>query len=833
MKQKPSTARLADLFLHFKKILKNNTAIMGLIAELERALGGEFIYDRAFINQTARELIRLVREVIYSVNILSDNRYVALYDRLDAIVGSITSIALDEPDPAERRLFLSTLEVHRDLDYLVGGKAAVLGEIGNHLRLPVPEGFVLTTASYFTFLNKNDLLKIIYSIFAETTDPRERADRITGLIAMAPFPAALRKAVGDGLAGLRKKRGSLQTLAVRSSAVGEDGLRSFAGQFGSELNVASNVDAVLAACRKVIAARFSERVLDYAEGTTPRDIPMAILIQEMVTPRVSGIMQSHAPWRGSMRILVTAVDGLAARLADGSLTGHRFVLERQHPFQLVESEFSPESGEGKSVHEPGEKGLRRGSSPLSPAILRQLGEFAVLLEKTLDGPQEIEWACVDEEVTILQSRPLTSMAVPAPLPAEIADDLRQATVILQGRGHAAQIGIASGPVILVSPGDDPARFPVGGVAVAREASPQLSPIARKAAVVITDVGSPAGHFASICREYRTPALFGTKVATRLLRTGTEVTVDVEERTVYAGLVPSLVRLAAAHQDPYILSEETVTLRRLLRQVAPLALSDPSAANFTPVYCRTLHDIIRFCHEKAVSSLIDMQALGVAELPRSPRTLAAPIPLRIRLLDLGGGLADSAPSHGDITPDLVQSRPFVALLKGLLKESGWERDSVPFSMKDLLSSMTRPFNNLIGDEPYHGDNLAILADSYCNVSLRLGYHFNVIDAYFSKRVEENSIYFRFVGGFASEEKRLRRVELIAAILTGLHFRVEQNGDLLVAKANMLEKREMERTLSRIGELVSFTRQLDVRLVDDSAVERAFERFLAQVTGREKR
>ena len=828
-KQVNTTANLADLFQHFKKILGNNTALMKRIADLELALGGEYIFDRAFIDQAANDLIRLVREVIYSVNSLSGNRYVPLYERLDAIVGSMTSIVLGEPDPAERRLFLPVEELHRDLDYVVGGKAAVLGEIGNHLRLSVPEGFALTTSSYFLFLNENRLIKSIDSIFVESASPRQRADSIAKLITSAPFPEAFRKAVREGLAGLHKRRGAKQPLAVRSSAVGEDGLRSFAGQFGSELNIVPDVDSVLAACRKVIAARFSERVLDYAGNASPRDIPMAILVQEMIPARVSGIMQSHAPWRGIVRILITAVDGLAARLADGSLSGHRFVLERQHPFLLVESEFAPDFQEDLHALDFGEKGLRRGSSPLSPTVLRQLAECAVLLEKSLDGPQEIEWACVGEAITLLQSRPLTTMAALPPLPSEIAADLRQATVLLQGRGHAAQIGIASGPVVLVAPGDDPANFPVGGIAVSREASPRLSPIARKAAAVITDVGGPAGHFASICREYRTPALFGTKEATRLLIAGSNVTVDVEERTVYAGLVPGLLRLAAAHQDPHPLSAEAVTLRRVLRHVAPLSLSDPSAPNFTPANCRTLHDIIRFCHEKAVDSLINVQTLGLAALPSSPLLLAVSIPLRSRLLDLGGGLAADAPLQGEVAPSLVQSRPFLAILKGLLDDSAWEREPAPFSMKDLFSSMTRPLANLVGNEPYHGDNLAIIAASYCNLSLRLGYHFNVIDAYCSERPEDNTIYFRFVGGFASEDKRLRRVELIATILTGLHFQVEQKGDLLVAKAKMLDEVEMERTLTRIGALVSFTRQLDVRMVDDTAIELAFERFLALVTG----
>ena len=833
MVKKRAVTRLADLFQHFQKVLGNNTAVLERIAGLERALGGEYIFDRAFISQAASDLIRLVREVVYSLNALSGNRYTALYDRLEAIAGPIGSIALGGPEPEEHRLFIPAAELHRDLDYVVGGKAATLGEIGNHLKLPVPAGFALTTSAYFLFLTENDLLPQIEDIFSETGNPQERSRRITKLLSVAPFAEAFRQAVNQGLSGLFPHPGHRTPLAVRSSAVGEDGFRSFAGQFGSELNVTPEVESVLAACRRVMADRFSERVLDYAQGATPREIPMAILVQEMIPARLSGIIQSHAPWRGSERMLVTAVDGIAARLADGSLTGHRFVIERQHPFPLVESEFAPEANLLKAhAHQFGERGLRRGSSPLSPALLRQLAEFAVLLEKALGGPQEIEWACVGEEVTLIQSRPLTAMAVAAPPPAEVAADLRQATVLLQGRGHAAQIGIASGPVFLVAPGDDPGQFPVGAVAVAREASPRLSPIARKASALITDTGGPTGHLAAICREYHTPALFGTRDATRILPAGIEVTVDVEERTVYAGLVPGLLRLAAAGQDPHTLSAEAVTLRRLLRHVAPLSLADPTAPDFTPAHCRTLHDIIRFCHEKAADALIHLQTSGDTELPPSPLTLATPIPLRIRLFDLGGGLTADAPQSGEVPPTQVQSRPFSALLKGLLHESAWEREPAPFSVKDLLSSMTRPLANLLTEVPYHGDNLAIIAASYCNLSLRLGYHFNVIDSYFSERPEENTIYFRFVGGFATEDKRRRRVELIASILSGLHFQVDRQGDLLVAKVHMLEAAEMKRTLIRIGELISFTRQLDVQMVDDSAVERAFERFLGLVLGKDQ-
>jgi pyruvate,water dikinase len=127
--------------------------------------------------------------------------------------------------------------------------------------------------------------------------------------------------------------------------------------------------------------------------------------------------------------------------------------------------------------------------------------------------------------------------------------------------------------------------------------------------------------------------------------------------------------------------------------------------------------------------------------------------------------------------------------------------------------------------YAGDNLAIIADHYCNLSLRLGYHFNVVDAYMSPEPDNNYIYFRFVGGMAEREKRERRARLIGAILAGLYFKVERKGDLVVAKVKSLDLAQMKRVLQRLGELIAFTRQLDVRMRDETAIEHFFARFLA--------
>jgi pyruvate,water dikinase len=68
--------------------------------------------------------------------------------------------------------------------------------------------------------------------------------------------------------------------------------------------------------------------------------------------------------------------------------------------------------------------------------------------------------------------------------------------------------------------------------------------------------------------------------------------------------------------------------------------------------------------------------------------------------------------------------------------------------------------------------------------------------------------------------------MARILASLHFKIERQGDLLVGKAKMLAAEHMESILVSLGELVAFTRQLDVRMVDDATVQRLFAEFLSR-------
>lgn len=118
-----------------------------------------------------------------------------------------------------------------------------------------------------------------------------------------------------------------RTYAIRSSANLEDGLeRSFAGQFKSVLN-ARGLDTILQAIWAIWASARSPSVASYLEkqGLEPTDLKMAVIIQEMIDPVVSGVAFSKNPLTGMDETIVEAVEGSGELLVQDGVTPARWI----------------------------------------------------------------------------------------------------------------------------------------------------------------------------------------------------------------------------------------------------------------------------------------------------------------------------------------------------------------------------------------------------------------------------------------------------------------------------------------------------------------------------
>ena len=93
-----------------------------------------------------------------------------------------------------------------------------------------------------------------------------------------------------------------KTFAVRSSAIDEDGSQfSFAGQFETFLHVtfAEIEEKIKAIWRSVVSAR----VLKYREeNNLPLQFGIGVIVQEMITPEVSGVAFGMNPVSGPQTI---------------------------------------------------------------------------------------------------------------------------------------------------------------------------------------------------------------------------------------------------------------------------------------------------------------------------------------------------------------------------------------------------------------------------------------------------------------------------------------------------------------------------------------------------
>lgn len=185
-----------------------------------------------------------VQGMVHSLTSLSGKGYEPLSTVLKSLGrGARDELAADMHKATDSlTLSLDQIQTHHAKD--VGAKAANQVLMRNALALPTPDGFSITTAAYRLFLIETGLSAYIDEALAglAADDPAalEATSReIRAQIMESPLPEAIRIAIDRAVDNLAGGKSFELRLAVRSSAVGEDGEISFAGQYTSVLNVST------------------------------------------------------------------------------------------------------------------------------------------------------------------------------------------------------------------------------------------------------------------------------------------------------------------------------------------------------------------------------------------------------------------------------------------------------------------------------------------------------------------------------------------------------------------------------------------------------------------
>jgi pyruvate,water dikinase len=794
----------------FKDLLHHDRLGQQHMATLEMIHQDGKKVDFAFIEKTYGALSDEVATVISRLLEMSPRRHHLLlrsFGRIDATIRSL----IEAPRADEAPPFVLPLpSVTARHEALAGGKAARLAELAGALGLPVPAGFVVTANAFHHYCSHNQLRPIIAAHLARldiesTASLEETSAALTALIRQGSVPAPVRKAILDAYRRLQPANEPPCAVCVRSSAVAEDSSLSFAGQYSSVLNVLE--DGLMDAYKEVIASKYSPRALYYRiiHGLRDEETPMAVLVVVMVDARRSGVMYTRDPLdRKTDAITIYVVAGLGERLVSGRAAADVIRVARAAGKAAAPAE--PQTAPATTV----------ALDEASAARLAAWGEF---LEETFQHPQDVEW-CQDARggLFLLQSRPLqmdlsseagaTCPLVPASTPVRLA------------AGERAARGAAAGRVFKALRSSDVDRVPPGSVLVAPTTSPDFVKVMDRLSAVVTDVGSSAGHFASIAREFGIPVLVNTGTATRVLEDGETVTVDADGARVFAGVVEELLAASAAPRQAAAETPCATVLRAVLGHISPLTLLDPESPAFAPERCRSLHDVLRYAHEMAVRGMFFLGGRGGARL-KGARKLQSDIPILLYLVDLGEGIRSEAMSAPAAQPQDVLNAPFQFIWRGLSHpDIQWSQEILHFNWE----AFDRMSAGIVSLESPLLASYAILSRDYLNLSVHFGYHFVVVDTLCGPVSDENYIFLHFKGGGGAPENRRLRVLFLAKILAGYDFNLHQMGDVLDAHLRRAPGDVIGERLEMIGRLLGCTRLLDMVLQDEAGVDSLVGEFL---------
>lgn len=825
-------------YKYFQELLESNSELLKIVSDMEVKLRGEQVFGMSYIRAQATRAVFHALRMAGSFVHLSGEQNPRLREKVEEIQSNIKA------DLESRKTYqcpdhvLPYKAVNLAMVDAVGGKSANLGEIMNRVGLPIPRGYAITTSAFQTFFEHAglwaEIKRIKLGIIPGAPDSLDQAsEEIQRAILTAVMPPALEQEILAEHARLARECGKPPeelSVALRSSAIGEDSEFSFAGQYLSVLNVPRR--RLLTTYRFVLASLYNSRAISYRllKGIVDEDMSMSVACLEMISSVASGVMYTRHPFnRHDDRVLINAVWGLGPYAVDGVITPDTQSLPRDtmipEDVRVAEKPVMLVCGKGGAlVEEPVPEHLR-GKPCLDRAQTRILADYALKLETHYGTAQDIEWALTpDGRLLVLQSRPLGLVAGDALIPAGMPR-VEGRAVVIQG-GDVAQPGIGAGIAYVVSRDDDLNDFPEGGVLVAPQSSPKFMVLMQKAQAILTDFGSITGHMASLSREFGVPTILGLKTATQDIKTGDVITVDAYSGFVYAGLVDELMAFKApkaAHMEGTPVHE---VLTRVARHIIPLNLTDPKGPDFRVAGCRTLHDVMRLLHERCYTEMFKLSDMASGESGVA-RRLRAQTGLDLYVIDLGGGVEDGVARDKDLEPEEVCSKPFKALLDGLTLDAAQLMTPRPVQVKGLLSVMGQQMlsNPSAGGQRFGDRSYAIISDKYINFSSRVGYHYGVLDCYCGRTVSKNYITFSFKGGAADDAKRARRARAIGLILEANGFTVDVQGDRVVGRLQKFDTEVILEKLWLMGKLLQFTRQTDMLMVNDKSVEAMAQCFLS--------
>lgn len=308
---------------------------------------------------------------------------------------------------------------------LAGGKGVNLGAL-TRARLPVPQGFVVLTTAYKLFVRQagiqDEIARIAGSVDADSQESLDTAsEQIRSLFARHPVPKEITDAITAAYAVLGNG-----PVAVRSSATAEDlPDASFAGQQDTYLNIAGP-EQVVQAVKRCWSSLWTGRALAYRarNAIAPGDVALAAVVQRLVAADVAGVLFTVDPVSGHRgRMVIDGAWGLGESVVSGLVSPDHWLVDAQTGTVLSETVATKTVMTVQTATGTAEQPVpadMRNRPVLDAAQVVDLIDLGRRTAQYFGAPQDIEWAIADQELYLLQSRPVTTL-FPMPEPHPGAD----------------------------------------------------------------------------------------------------------------------------------------------------------------------------------------------------------------------------------------------------------------------------------------------------------------------------------------------------------------------------------------------------------------------------
>ncbi|HMK53699.1 MAG TPA: phosphoenolpyruvate synthase [Methanobacteriaceae archaeon] len=451
-----------------------------------------------------------------------------------------------------------------DVD-VAGGKGANLGEL-TQAGIPVPPGFVVTSATYQKFIEETGIFDEIMDILSpldvnQNRELQEAARKIKKLIIGTRMPDDIRRIIIEAYNALCHRIGTDDVfVAIRSSATAEDlPEASFAGQQDTYLNIKGN-DDVLKYVQKCWASLFGARAIFYREENNFEHdkVYIAVVVQEMVDAEKAGVMFTVHPSTGEEKILIEAAWGLGEAVVSGTVTPDTYWVEKEtgkieeHQVSEKNIMFIRDPDQGNTVQLPVPEDLKN-KQVLNDDEIARLTELGRNIHNHYQFPQDTEWAIEGDHIFMLQSRPVTTLQEGT---VEEGEEIER-TIITKGLG--ASPGMAAGTVKIINSTDELDKVQEGDILVTVMTTPDMVPAMKRANGIITDEGGVTCHAAIVSRELGIPCVVGTGDASKILPENSMVTLDGKKGLVWEGKLIDTSKKEETNEQPAMVASPILTV----------------------------------------------------------------------------------------------------------------------------------------------------------------------------------------------------------------------------------------------------------------------------------